>query len=64
MFNEETFSMHECVKVKQEAQVMNPRDVLAPQEDSELKTEGSDQNTEKEVKIKEDIPSVSLLIVI
>ena len=53
----EIFSMHECVKVKQESQVMNPRDVLAPQGDSELKTEGSDQNTEKEVKSKKDIPS-------
>ena len=53
----EKFSMHECVKIKQEAQVVNPRAVLAPQGDSELKIEGSDQNTEKEVKSKVDIPS-------
>ena len=39
----EIFSMHECVEIKQEDQVMNP-------------TEGSGQNTEKEVKNKEDIP--------
>jgi hypothetical protein len=53
----EKFSMHECVKIKREAQVVNPSSGLAPQGDSELKIEGSDQNTEKEVKSKEDIPS-------
>ena len=53
----EKFSMHECVKIKQEAQVVDPRAGLAPQGDSELKIEGSDQNTEEEVKSKEDIPS-------
>ena len=53
----EKFSMHECVKIKQEAQVVDPRAGLAPQGDSKLKMEGSDKNTEKEVKSKEDIPS-------
>ena len=53
----EKFSMHECVKIKQEAQVVDPRAGLAPQGDSELKTEGNDQKTEKEVKSKEDIPA-------
>ena len=33
----EKFSMHECVKIKQEAQVVDPRAGLAPQGDSELK---------------------------
>ena len=53
----EKFSMHECVKIKQEVQVLDPRAGLAPQGDSELKIEVSDQNTEKEVKSKKDIPS-------
>ena len=53
----EKFSMHDCVKINQEAQVVDPRAVHAPQGDSKLKIEGNDQKTEKEVKSKEDVPS-------
>ena len=54
----EIFSMHECVRIKREAQVVDPRTVLALQGDRKLKIEGSDQNTEKEVESKEDIPAL------
>mgnify|MGYP001448785085 CR=1 FL=1 len=53
----EKFSMHDCVKINQEAQVVDPRAVHAPQGDSKLKIEGNDKKTEKEVKSKEDVPS-------
>ena len=60
----EKFSMHECVKIKQEAQVVDPRAGLAPQGDSELKIEVSYQNNEKEVNItkieSEDIDVIAI----
>ena len=43
------FSMHPCVEIKQEAQALNPRAVLASQGSSEQKTEISDRNAGREV---------------
>ena len=54
---EEIFLMHECIRINKETQALTPRAVLASQRGSELKTEISDPNTEREVESKGDISS-------
>ena len=54
---QETFLMHECIRINEEAQASDPRAVLASQGSSEQTTEISDQNTGREVESKGDISS-------